>query len=680
MWRSRPWIPPFFLLALLAGPALAEDEPKAAFGDWGIETQHLSPTVRPGDDFFGYVNEGWLKAAAIPPGLSSMSEGVAIYFRTADRVKAIITGLAAERPATGSPGQRVAGLYASYMDVARLEALGLSPIQADLDAILAIDTREALARTMADPIIGGGPIGGGVLPDPGDPRRSLPIVVQGGLTLPARDFYLEAGEPYASLRAALRAYIADMLRRAAIDDPDGNADRILAVETRIAEAHWSVVELRDRLRLYHLMSPKELAAYAPGFPWDAFLAARGYGGRRQINVNTDTAIRKLAAIYAETPIATWRAYLAFHLLDGWADFLSADWQNARFAFQRLLSGQSALLPREQDALLLVGVVLGDDVGQLYVARYFAPPAREAIGTLVAHVRAAFRERLLSNSWMDEATRAEAIAKLDRIVEHIGFPDRYRDFSSIAIDPADLVGNMRRITAWAAADDLKRLDEPPREWEWTLSAHDVNANYSATLNSINFPAGFLQPPNFDPAADPAVNFGAIGAVIGHEMGHAFDDQGSRSDGEGRLRDWWTPAARAEFDRRAAGLVRQYGAYEALPGLAVNGELTLGENIGDLGGLTIAYVAYRRFIEETYGGEAPVLGGFTGDQRFFVSWAQMWRTVTLPDEARRQALSDPHSPPRFRVNGVVRNIDAWYEAFGVGEGDALYLRPADRVRIW
>jgi endothelin-converting enzyme/putative endopeptidase len=282
--------------------------------------------------------------------------------------------------------------------------------------------------------------------------------------------------------------------------------------------------------------------------------------------------------------------------------------------------------------------------------------------------------------MDEPTRAEAIAKLDRIVEHVGFPDRYRDFSSIVIDPTDLVGNMRRITAWAVADDLKRLDEGSRDWEWALSAHEVNANYSATLNSINFPAGFLQPPNFDPAADPAVNFGAIGAVIGHELGHGFDDQGSRSDGEGRLRDWWTPSARAEFDRRVAALVAQYDAYEALPGLPVNGSATLGENIGDLGGVSIAYLAYRRYVDEKYGGQAPVLDGFTGDQRFFMSWAQTWRNVMLPEELRRRVLTDPHSPNRFRVNGVVRNIDAWYDAFGVKEGDPLYLTPANRVRIW
>jgi endothelin-converting enzyme/putative endopeptidase len=671
---------PLLLAILVAEPVLAEEPAKPAFGAWGIETQHVSPTVQPGDDFFAYVNEGWLKTATIPPGLSSQDEGIAIYFRTADRVKEIITGLAAAPPPTGTPAQRVADLYQSYVDAARLQALGLSPLRADLDTIMAIETREALVRVMADPLIGGGPIGGGVLPDPGNPRRSLPLVVQGGLTLPTRDFYLEAGEPFATLRAALRGYIAEMLKRAAIDDPEGNAERILALETRIAEAHWSVVELRDRLRLYHLMSPKELADYAPGFQWDVFLRTRGYADRPAINVNTDTAIRRLAVVYAETPIETWRAYLAFHLLDGWADFLSADWQDTRFAFKRLLSGQSAPLPRDQDGLLLVGAILGDDVGQLYVARYFPPSAKAAIETLVGYIRAAFRERLQANGWMDEATRKEAIAKLDRIVEHIGYPDRYRDFSSIAIDPADLAGNIRRVMAWAAADDLKRLDEPARDWEWALSAQDVNANYSATLNSINFPAGFLQPPNFDPAADPAVNFGAIGAVIGHELGHAFDDQGSRSDGEGRLRDWWTPAARAEFERRAAMLVRQYDAYEALPGVPVSGALTLGENIGDLGGLSIAYIAYRRYVAEQYGGEAPVLDGYTGDQRFFMSWAQMWRNIMLPDEARRMALSDPHSPSQFRVNGVVRNIDAWYAAFGVKEDDALYLKPEERVRIW
>jgi endothelin-converting enzyme/putative endopeptidase len=670
------------LLGFLSGhaPTLAGDAAKPALGSFGVETRSLKRSIRPGDDFYRYVNQGWIDIAVIPTGYPAIDEGTVVELRTGERVKGLISEIAATAHEAGTPEQRVAGLYASYMDVGRLDTLGLAPIKADLDAVLAIETREQLARALAQPFISG-PVGAGVLSDPGNPQRSIPAVSQADLTLPTRDFYLSEEEPYVSLRAALRAYVAETFTRAGIGDGAARADEIVALEIAMARAQWSLTDARDRVRMYHLMSPAELTAFAPGFDWMAFLDEEGFAGRTEIDVMTDTAVRDLARLWAETPIETWRSYLAFRLLDRWAGVLSQDWRDAHFQFHdRILSGLTEPPPREQEAVAVVGSSLGDDVGRLYVARYFPPEAKAAVETMIGYIRDAYRDRIANNAWMDAATRAEALRKLDRIVDHVGYPDRYLDYAAIRIDPADLVGNLRRIAEWEEADSLAQLDQPRRDWEWPYPAQEVNAGYVPSLNSITFPAGILQPPFFDVAADPAVNFGAIGAVVGHEIGHAFDDQGSRSDGDGRLRDWWTAASRAEFDQRAAVLVEQYNGYEPLPGVFVNGAFTLGENIGDLGGLTIAYEAYRRYVAKEEGGAATVIDGFTGDQRFFLSWAQLWRNVVTPEEARRRALSDTHSPQEFRVNGVVRNVDGWYEAFGVGEGDALYLAPAERVRIW
>jgi endothelin-converting enzyme/putative endopeptidase len=670
------------LVGFLSGqsPALAGDAGKPALGSFGVETRSLMRSIRPGDDFYRYVNQGWIDAAVIPAGYPAIDEGTVVELRTGERVKDLISEIAATAHDAGTPEQRVAGLYASYMDVARLDALGLAPIKADLDAVLAIATREQLARALAEPFISG-PVGTGVLSDPGNPQRSIPAVSQADLTLPTRDFYLSEEEPYVSLRAALRAYVADTFARAGIAGGAARAEEIVALEIAMARAQWSLTDARDRVRMYHLMSPAELVAFAPGFDWMAFLDEEGFAGRTEIDVMTDTAVRDLARLWADTPIETWRSYLAFRLLDRWAGVLSQDWRDAHFQFHdRMLSGLTEPPPREQEAVAVVGASLGDDVGRLYVARYFPPEAKAAVETMIGYIRDTYRARIAENAWMDAATRAEALRKLDRIVDHVGYPDRYQDYAVIRIDSADLVGNLRRIAEWEEADSLAQLDEPRRDWEWPYPAQEVNAGYVPSLNSITFPAGILQPPFFDVAADPAVNFGAIGAVIGHEIGHAFDDQGSRSDGDGRLRDWWTAASRAEFDKRAAVLVEQSNGYEPLPGVFVNGAFTLGENIGDVGGLSIAYEAYRRYVAEEEGGAAPVIDGFTGDQRFFLSWAQLWRNVVTPEEARRRALSDTHSPQEFRVNGVVRNVDGWYEAFGVGEGDALYLAPAERVRIW
>jgi endothelin-converting enzyme/putative endopeptidase len=396
---------------------------------------------------------------------------------------------------------------------------------------------------------------------------------------------------------------------------------------------------------------------------------------------TDTAVRDVSKLFAATPVWDIQSFLLFRTLDFWAPYLSEPWVQAHFDFHsKTLQGISQRRAPDLETVAAVNAVLSEEIGKIYVAEYFGASDRAKVAEMVDYLRATYRERIGKLDWMDEPTRKEALAKLDKIISYIGFPDRWHDRSDVRITTDDLVGNINRLAQWERADSLKRLAEGTRDWEFAYPPQEINAGYSSARNSITFPAGILQPPFFDPNADPAVNFGSIAAVIGHEIGHAFDDQGSRSDGGGRLRDWWTPKSRAEFESRTAGLVDQFNQYEPVPGVKINGRQNLGENIGDLGGLAVAHAAYRKFVDEKEGGKAPVIDGFTGDQRFFLAWGQIWRERVAEAEQRRRLLSDPHSPGEFRANGIVRNVDAWYEAFGVKPGDKLYLPSNQRVKIW
>lgn len=672
--------------ALLLGgaPVFASDVQatgRAAIGAWGVDTSGFSKTVRPGDDFYSYVNERWQETTAIPPGMSSIEPGVVLSLSNEKRVAAIIRDMAAAKGAPGTPEQQIADAYAAHSDRARRNALGLRPIATQLRILAGLSTKSEQARAIAQPWLGNTWFGAGVIADADDPRRPIAAIVPAGLTMPSRDYYLNEGEPFASLRSALRDYIAGSFRRAGIDDADGRAARVLALEIEIARRHWTTAQKRDVVRDNHVMSPADLKAYAPGFDWDAWLTEQGFAGETRIKVANDTAVRDMASLWAAASPEDLRSYLLFHALDNWADELSEDWREASFDFHsRKLRGIGERRTPEQESIAAVSGLLGEEIGRIYVARHFPARDRAEVDRMVGFIRAAFRDRITKLSWMDEPTRAEALTKLDKVVSHIGYPDRWHDRSMVRISPDDHVGNMSRILAWGRADSLAQLREPTRRWEFPYVPQEVNAGYMASLNSVTFPAGILQPPFFDPAADPAVNFGAIAAVIGHEFGHGFDDQGSRSDGDGRLRDWWTAASRAEFERRTAGLVAQFDAYEPVPGTRINGRQNLGENIGDLGGLSIAHEAYRRYVAAVQGGQAPVIDGWTGDQRFFLSWGQIWQSKVLPDEQRRRLLSDNHSPGQYRVNGIVRNIDAWYAAFGVKPGDKLYLPEDQRVRIW
>jgi endothelin-converting enzyme/putative endopeptidase len=668
------------LIALSPFSAGAVNAEAAAFGAWGVDTSGLSKSVRPGDDFYRYVNEGWLRTARIPTGLSAIDEGTQVYLANEQRVAAIIRDVRSGVHPTGSPEQQIADFYASHADMARRNALGLKPIESELARIRAAPDRSAVAAYMGGPAAAG-LFAAGVLSDSDSPRVQIYAVAPSGLTMPSRDYYLLEGEPYAGFRKAFLDYVAGSFRRAGVSDPDARAARVLAFETEIARRAWTTEQSRDVVRLNRVMTPAELAAYAPGFDWGAFLAAEGAAGQPRLKVLKDSSVRDTARLWAETPVEDLKSWLVFHTLNAWADSLSEEWVQAHFDFNgKALKGIPGRRPAELETVMAVNGSLGEQLGRIYVARHFSAAERAQVAEMVDYLKAEFRDRIAKLAWMDAPTRAEAIAKLDKITTHIGYPDRWHDISGVSIRSDDLVGNQRRLLEWQHADELKKLAEGTRDWEFPYNPHEVNAGYSAALNSITFPAGILQPPFFDPKADPAVNFGAIAAIIGHEIGHGFDDQGSRQDGDGRIRNWWTPQSRAEFDRRTAGLVEQYNRYEPVPGAFINGRQNLGENIGDLGGLSVAHAAYRRFVMEKQGGKAPVIDGFSGDQRFFLSWAQIWRNVTGEAEERRRLLSDNHSPGEFRVNGVVRNVDAWYDAFGVKPADKLYLPSGERIRIW
>jgi endothelin-converting enzyme/putative endopeptidase len=667
------------LVALLPAPAVWASG-TAGNGTWGVDPAALSKTARPADDFYRYVNESWLKTAKIPAGLSANDAFTGVYLSTEQRVAGIIKEAREGNDAPGSAEQLIADFHRSHSDMAKRNALGLTPIAGTLATIGGLKTREDLARAMAMPWMDG-MVNSAVGPDSNNPKRQIVTVAGTGTTLPSRDYYLTAGEPYEGFRRALKAYMADSFRRAGFPDADSRAERVFALEMAAARRQWSPQEMRDVVRMNNVMTPAELKAYAPGFPWDVYFDAAGYKGQAQVKVVMDTATRDIAKLFADAPIDDIRSLMLFRTLDFWSPYLSEPWVQAHFDFHsKTLQGVAQRRPADLESVAAVNSVLSEEIGRIYVAEYFGASDRAKVAEMVDYLRATYRDRISKLDWMDEPTRKEALTKLDRIASYIGFPDRWHDRSNVRITSDDLVGNMNRLIQWEKADSLKRLAEGTRTWEFSYPPQEINAGYSPARNSITFPAGILQAPFFDPNADAAVNFGSIAAVIGHEIGHAFDDQGSRSDGDGRLRDWWTPQSRAEFEKRTAGLVEQFNGYDALPGLKINGRQNLGENIGDLGGLAVAHAAYRQYVADKQGGKAPILDGFTGDQRFFLAWGQIWRELLTDAETRRRTLSDPHSPGEFRTNGVVRNVDAWYDAFGVKPGDKLYLAPEKRVRIW
>jgi len=656
--------------------AAQQHSAKPRYGSFGVDLTARDESFKPGANFWRYANNGWFKANPIPADRTSWGVGSVLNEEVEGQLRTIVQE-AGQRSANDPVARQVSDLYASYMDEAGIERRGAAVLRPYLGRIEAARSRDDLIRLFGTPGFPS-PIGVGIIPNPADPTRYVAFTGQGGLGMPNRNYYLDQGEQFDRYRTGYRDFVATMLRLAGFSEPEQRADRIIALERRIAEVHWTPEESRNVVKLINPMTPAKLAEYAPGMNWPLLLRTMKLDSVPTIIVGNDTAVQKQSALFGEVPLDTWKDWTAFHFIRSNASFLPRAFDEASFNFYgKTLSGQQQQRVRWKRGLGVVNGALGEAVGQLYVQRHFPPSSKAQMEELVRNLRAAFAERLQQNQWMDDATKKEALAKLAAFDPRVGYPGKWLDYSSIKVDRNDLLGNMQRAGEFQYDLMLSRLPNPVDRELWAMTPQTINAYYSPLSNQITFPAAILQPPFFDPNADPAVNYGAIGAVIGHEIGHGFDDQGSRFDAEGRFREWWTPEARKRFTELTDKLGAQYGTYETA-GQKVNPKLTMGENIGDLGGLEMAYAAYRRHVAQH--GEPPVIDGLTGDQRFFLAFAQAWRSHARDDALRRQVLTDPHSPAEFRVNGVVRNVDAWYQAFNIQPGDPLYLPPEQRVRIW
>jgi putative endopeptidase len=594
-------------------------------------------------------------------------------------VKAIVDDIIERPQPAGSIERKIAATYDAYLDTNAIEAAGLAPASPDLALIAAARSHEDVARLMGHPELGvGGPLSLTPWPDAANPDRYAINIVQWGLSLPDRTYYFNSDARAAEVRTKFRSYVAAMLALGHYPKPEAAANAVVMLETEIARAQWTREKRADRDLTYHPKSRAELESFAPNYPWDVTLAALGIPRHDLYVVKEDSAVRDLTELFRATPVETWRAYMTFHYLNGMADVLPAAFDDLSFDFNgRVLSGQPQQRERWIRATAALNSALGEAIGQLYVQRHFTPEAKAQITALVENLRTAFRVRIERLDWMSAGTKQAALAKLAAIRVKVGYPDSWRDYTALEVREGDPLGNRKRALLWDWKRRIARLGQPTDRDEWGMTPQNVNAYSNSFFNEIVFPAAILQPPYFDPAADPAVNYGGIGGVIGHEMSHAFDDQGAKTDARGAQRDWWDQADVARFKTMTARLAGQYSRYEPIPSSHVNGEMTLGENIGDLGGLNIALEAYHIALRDQ---AAPILDGTTGDQRVFLSWAQTYRENIRDEALRAKLASDPHSPSMFRVNGVVRNIDAWYDAFGVKPGDRLYLHPADRVRIW
>lgn len=651
-------------------------------GTWGVDLTAQKAGVKPGDNFFEFMNGTWLDTYELPADRTGYGAFNVLGDRSRDRTKTIIDEVSAGEYPEGSVEQKIGDYYASYMDVETVNARGIEPLMPMLEDVAAISNITELTRAFgaAGKSNAASPVSGGLGIDRENPDYYIINLTLGGMSLPDRDYYLQDTERFIGIREAYKAHVAQMLGFAGIEDAEAKAEAILALETKLAEKQWARAERRDRTKNFNPTSMADLKANYTGFDWDAYFDAGEIGFLEKVNVSAPGPLQDAINIVNEVPLEDWKAYLAYNLISNHAAVLSAEIDTANFDFfGKTLRGQPQQRDRWERGTLRVGALnaLGEAIGQVYVERYFPPEAKAAMVDLVENLRTALGERIDGLDWMGDETKAEARAKLASFNPKIGYPDKWKDLSAIEISRGDLFGNAKSISDFNYADLVDRFKRTTDKDEWFMTPQTVNAYYNPQFNEIVFPAAILQPPFFDLAADPAVNYGGIGAVIGHEMGHGFDDQGSKSDASGVQRNWWTDADRAAFETKAGVLADQYSQFAPLEGNFVDGRFTLGENIGDLGGLSMAYHAYKLSLG---GKEAPVIDGLTGDQRFFMAWAQVWKAKYRDETMIARLKSAPHSPPEFRVNGVVRNMDEWYAAFGITEGDALYLAPEDRVSIW
>jgi len=643
---------------------------------WGFDLDGRDLTVNPGDDFNAYANGVYLKNTEIPADKARFGPFDVLYENSQAQLRAIIEASAANP--TNANAQKVGALYASFMDEARVNQLGAQPLAADLAAIRAVANHSDMARLMgaSHEGFGGSLFGLAVFEDLQNPNVNSAYLGQGGLGLPDRDYYLKPD--FATQREAYVAYVARALTAAGWSNPAQAAADILAFETKVAEKHWTTVERRQIDKIYNPTPAAQLSTFAPGFDWAAFLQASKVESVPTLVLMENTAIPGIAQVFANTPIETLKAWQAFQTVDQASPYLSDAFVDSRFEFRgKTLRGQPENRPRWNRGVVLVDGQLGEVLGQEYVRLHFPASSKTQMEQLVANLSAAMTERLKALDWMSEATREQALLKMSKFGVKIGYPEKWRDYDGLELKADDLYGNVERAAAFDWAWNRGKIGQPVDPLEWGMTPQTVNAYYNPPRNEIVFPAAILQPPFFDPDADPAVNYGGIGGVIGHEIGHGFDDQGSKSDGDGVLRNWWTDQDKANFEDLTKRLGAQYDAFEPLPGFHVQGGLTMGENIGDAAGTAVGLEAYHLSLK---GQPAPVIDGVTGDQRFFYGWAQVWQSKYREDALKNQIATDPHSPAEFRDIGPVRNVDAWYEAFGVKPGTKYYLAPEDRVRIW
>jgi putative endopeptidase len=650
-------------------PAQAAAMPKPLhFGAWGVDLTGMDKAVNPGDDFDRYVNGAWAARTEIPADQASAGVGYDVFNLSQDQIRAIID----HAPATSQLG----GMYQSFMNEAGVEKLDDAPLQADLKLVAAITDRDAFTKFMGQTNgrFGASLVGPGVAPDPAKPALNVLWLGQAGLGLPDRDYYLTA--TFKPQLDAYRAYIERTFTMIKYPEPAKMADAVVAFESGIAKVSWANVDRRDIDKINNPMSVAQLQAYAPGLNWDAYFTASSVASRDRVIVNEKTAIKEIAALAAATPLETLKAWETFHVANQGAPYLSKRFVDSRFTFTKTLSGVSVLRPRWKRGAQLIDTTLGELLGRTYVETYFPATSKAMMTGLVANLKTAMAARIQGNDWMSPETKKAAVDKLARMDVMVGYPDKWRDYSKLKVDAADLYGNVERSGQFEWEYQLSDLNKTVDKQKWGMTPQTVNAYNGGLENKIVFPAGILQAPFFDPKADPAVNYGACGAIIGHEISHGFDDQGRKIDATGAVRDWWTKADGDRFMAQAKGFGAQYDTYEAVPGMHVNGQQTMGENIADLAGVLVALDAYHTSLQ---GKAAPVIDGLTGDQRFFLAFGQAWRTKQRDDATRSQIASDPHSPAKFRVIGPLRNVDAWYATFNV-TGGKYFLAPGARARIW
>ena len=654
----------------------------------GLDVAGMDRSVAPGDDFFRYANGTWLEHTQIPPDRSSWGTGEELTELTAKRTAELIrrAGTAA---AAGTEARKITDYYASFMDEAAIERLGLKPLESGLRSIDAINDRSALARALgrtlradvdvlnATNLYTDNLFGLWVAQDLDDPTRYSPFLLQGGLGMPDRDYYLNPSQKMADIRAKYQAHIAAVLTLAHVAEPAGRAARIFALEHSLAEAHWSRAQSEDVLKGNNHWAVAEFGQRAPGLDWPAFFAAAGLVRADTFVVWQPSAVTGIAALTASVPLETWKDYLRFRLIERNSPYLPRAFVDEHFAFHgRVLSGTPQLRPRWKRAVQETNDALGEAVGKLYVARYFPPAEKARAEAMVQKLLAAFATRIDRLDWMAPETRARAKAKLATLKVGVGYPDRWRDYSALEVVRGDALGNARRAQLFEYHRNLGKLGRPVDRGEWVMNPQLVNAVNLPAMNALNFPAAILQPPYFDPGRDPVMDYGATGAVIGHEISHSFDDQGALFDASGRLRNWWTKDDFAHFEAAGRRLVAQFDAYRPFPDIHVNGQQTLSENIADVAGLSVAHDAWKLTLN---GKPAPGAAGFSGEQLFFLSFAQSWRQKMREAELRRRVVIDSHAPAQFRAV-TVRNLDAWYDAFAVRPGQKLFLAPGERVRVW